>query len=386
MFTKLNRRIVFFLFTLALPQPLRAADNKAFDKTWLSFSQGYKTLNSVNETFAQEITPHIATFDRYRSWMDQTTQTLSSSTVSDQDVEQAFNDYRGLLESDKTCTSAALQTLQADLLQSLRQIKGDLSDLKEIEQQTKSMALKKQMKLSISEAEIATQKADKLIASYTETLGASDICLTLTNYDLILVAAKTLGSTRVSKDPLHLETYLNNQLAQRDIKKEALQYLEAIEISFADNIATGEITQSMMLLNRLEGNIAFGTSAVKSLSEADRADIDAVKVFTRATVKDLAKAANFPKLEGMVTMVTTKAKLTHERLTRVVRQAIRASDQAQFAKVKDYCQDTLHMRSTEPYSPPLLKNLKEVLDYEAQLSHALLQLRALEKSQELATR
>ncbi len=385
MFTHANRKFVL-LVALTLPQSLLATDKDEFDKSWLSFSQNYKTLNSVNETFSKQITPHIATFDRYRTWMELTTKALSSSTVSHEDVEQAFSDYRTLLENDKTCTGAALQTIQADLLQSVRQIKGDLLTLKGIEQKTKSRALKKQMKSAVAEAESATLKADKLVLSYTETLGASDICLTLTHYDLILVAAKTLGSTRLAKEPLHLETYLSNQVAQRDIKKEALKYLEAIEDSFADNIAAGEIAQSMMLLNRLEGNIAFGTSAVKSLPESDRADIDAVITYTRTRIKELAKAAKFPELEGLVTMVDTKAKLTHERLTHVARQTMRASDQALFAKVKEYCQTVLLMRSTEPYSPPLLKTLKDVLDYEAQLSAVLLQLKALEKSQELATR
>lgn len=373
----------------------RPKDKDAFTDAWLAYSKSYTKLNEVNEEFTRQITPHMATFTAYKNWMEDITKRLSSSDLKALDIDLAFKQYRELLKKDTTCSSASLQTLQADLHASLRALKKDLIELRTAAGQTApsnaklDKGLKKQIQSSVAEAEKATAKAEEAINSYSDTLGSSNICTTLSNFDLILVSSETLLASRKTQSPLQLSSYLNNAQQQKDktdIKKDALAYLAAVEESFVANLNAGEVAKSLMLLNRLDGNIAFGVSAAKNLPEADRLEVESVKNDVKGRIQKASAELSFPKFEGLLQMVNTKAKLTHELLTDVERAKVRASDQTAFSQLKDFCMTQFHMNTDEPQPPLQAKNLAEVLELDAQLSEAQVQLRSLENSRELASR
>lgn len=368
-----------------------AQNTDEFTVAWQKFGESYSKLNQVNDSFTKQVAPHMATFTLYRTWMEDTTKVLSANTVSEQDLTLAFKQYRDFLKDDTTCSSASLQTLQQDLQASLSELKSGLVDLKGIAtaQISSPKKIRLQMAASIGDAEKATAKAELIVSSYAESLGSSNICLTMSNYDLILVASETLFATQGRPTPLFLGSYLSNKNTEQSpeqIKLEAKAYLEAVVQSFRTNLQAGHIAKTLILLNRLEGNIAFGTSAIKRLSEAERQEFENLKVQTKLALKDLTMEFDFPRFEGLEEMVKEKTLATYRRLTALERETIRASDQAVFAKVKDYCEINLGMKVHEPYRMPKFKNLEEVLNFEAKISEVQYQLKALEKSRELASR
>ena len=365
-------------------------DTKKFSLAWQNFSQSYTKINQVNDIFTSQVAPHLSNIDNYRAWMDETTKRLSADEVGEQELTLAFNQYRDFLKDDTTCSGAGLQTLQHELQLSLKELKLGLQELKAIARSaaTADRKTKSQMVGSIADAEKFTQKAEATIESYSEKIISSNICKTMSSYDLFLVAAETLYATLNSPSPLFLMSYLSNQNTEQSpdrIKLEAKAYLQAIEDSFEANLKSGNIAKSLILFNRIEGNIAFGTSAVKRLSEADRQEIEGLKAKTKSALMDLAGEYKFQQLEGMQAMVEKKAIATHLQLTSVERTTVRASDQGVFAQIKDSSDINLDMKMSKPYRLPNLKTLEEILDFEAKLSDVQYLLTSLVISGRLAS-
>lgn len=372
-----------------------ASSESSFNEAWNAYSQSYVKLNKANEDFTQKITPHMAKFKHYGMWMDETIALLSHNDAKPLDVEFAFAQYRELLKNDTTCAGASLQTLQSDLHQALRTLKKDFAELNSAGSASangKSKTdrdLKKHIKKSISDAEAALGKAEATIQSYSESLNASNICQTLSSFDLILVAADTLSTSRNSSINLKLANFLNNANQQKDpviIKSESIEYLKAVETAYIRSLKNGEVTKTLLLLNRLDGNIAFGTSASKHLSDLEKAEIESIKTLVKSKIRSLSEEMNFPKFPGLVQMLGVKTRLVYDSLLKAERSVVRASDQELFADVKAYCRTEFRMRANDPLNTLSPKHLTEVLELDAKLSIALLKLKTLENSQDLASR
>ncbi len=351
-----------------------------------SFKESYGALLEANNEFSRLINPHLQTFDHYKNWMDNTTRTLSGNDLDEANIQSSFLEYRKLLKDDKTCASASLQTIQSDLQFQLSTLEAKLKQLKiaSIEAQKSSdKKLKKEFKKETTEAEIATEKARKVINDYSGSLQNSTVCATLSNYDLVLVAADT---TLQSKS-LRLSDYLDNSVMRREresIKREALIYLSAVEDGFARSLERGDLSKALILLNRLDANVAFGTAASKLLSDVEKLEIDQKKQTVKQNIRSLAASSGFPKPEGFQTLVKSKAKYTHELLTQIERQSVRGSDQIRFNELKSYCLATLKMSASEPYSAPSFRSSEDVLEFEAMLETVQVKLKEIEKSRNLA--